>query len=140
METPTITSERLRLRPITSDDIDFIYELFGRSETNRYSEYPDLKTREEAVDMYEKFMKPGGEGHFRVLIERLGKPVGTIGMYGHSKDHKRAEMGYDLTREHWGNGYMTEAVRRWSPTGSKPLGWSGSRQPLTRRTGHQSGS
>ena len=122
METPTLTSERLRLRPILVDDIDFIFELFGRSETNRYSEYPDLETREESMEMYEKFMKPGGEGRFRVIIERLGTPIGTIGMYGYSKEHKRAEMGYDLMREHWGNRYMTEAVEALVSYGFDTLG------------------
>ncbi|MBT3285198.1 GNAT family N-acetyltransferase [Candidatus Bathyarchaeota archaeon] len=122
METPTLLSKRLRLRPILIDDVEFIYELFSRSETNKYSEYPDLKTRDEAVEMYDKFMRPGGESRFRVIIERLGESIGTIGMYSNSKDHKRAEIGYDLMREHWGNGYMTEAVEALVSYGFETLG------------------
>jgi ribosomal-protein-alanine N-acetyltransferase len=123
METPTLASERLRFRPILMGDIDFIFELFGRSETNRYSEDPDVKTLEEAVAMYEKYMKPGGESRFRVLIEDLsGEPMGTIGMYLYSKEHKRAEMGYDLMKEHWGKEYMTEAVGAMVSYGFNVLG------------------
>ena len=123
METPNITSERLRLRPILMDDIEFVFNLFSRSETNRYSEYPDLKTREEAVEMYEKYMKPGGEGKFRVMIEsQSGEPMGTIGIYAYSKENKRAEVGYDLMREHWGKGYMTEAVEALVSYGFDALG------------------
>ncbi len=122
METPTLTSERLSYRPIIEEDIDFIYELFSRSETNQYSEYPDLKTREEAVELYERFMKPGGEDRFRVMIEHHGEPIGTIGLYSYSKDHKRAEIGYDLLKEHWGKGYMTEAVRTIIGYGFETLG------------------
>ncbi len=122
METPTLSSERLRFRPILMDDIDFIFKLFGRSETNKYSEDPDVKTREEAVAMYEKYMKPGAETRFRVIIEKEGEPMGTIGLYLYSKEHKRAEMGYDLMREHWGKGYTTEAVKAIVDHGFNTLG------------------
>ena len=63
METPTLTTERLKLRPITPEDIDFIFELFRRPETNKYSEHPDLKTRDEAREMYKSYLKPGVEDH-----------------------------------------------------------------------------
>lgn len=122
METPTLTSEHLRFRPILMDDIDFVFKLFSRSETNKYSEDPDVTTREEAVEMYEKYMKPGGETRFRVIIEKDGESIGTIGMYLYSKEHKRAEMGYDLLKEHWGKGYITEAVGAMVSYGFNELG------------------
>lgn len=104
------------------DDIDFVFKLFSRSETNKYSEDPDVTTREEAVEMYEKYMKPGGETRFRVIIEKDGESIGTIGMYLYSKEHKRAEMGYDLLKEHWGKGYITEAVGAMVSYGFNELG------------------
>ena len=112
------------MRPITRDDIDFIFELFKRSETNKYSEYPDLKTRDEAVEMYESYLKPGFDDHFRVIIEKkdTGTPMGTIGLYKYSETHRRAEMGYDLLKEYWGNGYISEAVRAITNYGFNDLG------------------
>ncbi len=112
METPTLSSERLLYRPVTMDDIDFLFELFSRPETNKYSEYTDVKTKEEAVQIFEHFMKPGGDGLFRVMItSQTGESLGTIGLYDYSTQHKRAEIGFELMKEHWGNGYMTEAAR-----------------------------
>lgn len=113
METPVITTERLRLRPITEKDIDFVFKLFSRTETNLYSEYPDLETLKDAEEMYERYLKPGSETHFRLIIGLLGtgEPIGTIGLYKYTSQHMRAEMGYDLLKEHWGQGYMSEAVR-----------------------------
>ena len=124
METPRLITERLLMRPITRDDIDFIFELFKRSETNKYSEYPDLKTRDEAVEMYESYLKPGFDDHFRVIIENkdTGTPMGTIGLYKYSENHRRAEMGYDLLKEYWGNGYISEAVRAITNYGFNDLG------------------
>jgi RimJ/RimL family protein N-acetyltransferase len=124
METPSLVTERLNLRPISPNDIDFIFKLFKRSETNKYSEYPDLKTWDEAMEMYEGYLKPGFESHFRVIIEKKDTetPIGTIGFYKYSETHKRAEMGYDLLKEYWGNGYVTEAVRAISDYGFNDLG------------------
>ena len=124
MITSQIATERLNLRPITPDDIDFIFELFRRSETNKYSEYPDLKTRDEAAEMYENYLKPDFDDHFRVIIEKkdTGIPMGTIGLYKYSENHKRAEIGYDLLKEYWGNGYISEAVRAITNFGFNDLG------------------
>lgn len=112
METPVIATKRLRLRSITEEDIDFIFKLFSRTETNLYSEYPDLETRKEAEEMYERYMKPSSETHFRLIIElqETGEPIGTIGFYNYTNFHMRAQIGYDLLKEYWGQGYVSEAV------------------------------
>ena len=123
MDTPNLSSGRLLYRPITIDDIDFVYKLFSRSETNRHSEDKNVASMEEAVKMYKKYMEPNDSERFRVLIESLnGEPMGTIGLYLYSKEHKRAEIGYDLMKEHWGNGYITEAVKTIVDYGFNTLG------------------
>ena len=124
METPNLVTERLYLRPITTDDINFIFELFRRRETNKYSEHPDLKTLDEAREMYESYLRPGFENHFRVIIEdkETGTFMGTIGLYKYTSAHKRAEIGYDLLKDYWGNGYITESVRAIINYGFNDLG------------------
>ncbi len=124
MENPTLVTERLMLRPMNEADIDFVYELFRRSETNKYSWYPDLKNRKEAEEMYENFMKSGSEYHFRLMIElkENDKPIGTIGFYNYVNFHMRADLGYDPLKEYWGNGYMTEAVKALIDYGFERLG------------------
>jgi ribosomal-protein-alanine N-acetyltransferase len=109
----SLETERLVLRTMTLNDIDFIYDLFSKPETNRYSVYEDIKSREEAIDLYDKFMKPGSPTHFRLGVElkETQELVGTLGFYAYNKEHKRAEMGFDLLKSHWGKGIMTEAVR-----------------------------
>ena len=123
METPSLSTDRLLLRPITVKDIEFIYTLFAAPETNLYSGYDDLKTIKEAKEMYETYLKPGFPSHFRLLIELKDSktPLGTLGLYLYSDKNKRAEIGYDLATEHWGNGYMTEAVSEVLQYGFKEL-------------------
>jgi RimJ/RimL family protein N-acetyltransferase len=113
MESPKIVTERLLLRQIVQDDLGFVFRLYSAHETNRYSSYGDLASMEDARKTYEKYLKPGSPSHFRVAVElkAMGEVVGTLGFYNYSEDNRRAELGYDLFREHWGRGYMTEAVK-----------------------------
>jgi ribosomal-protein-alanine N-acetyltransferase len=112
METPRLETERLVLRPINVEDMGFVYELFSRPETNRYSGHESLGSMEEAGELYDKYMKHGSASRFRVAVElkETGEPVGTLGLYSYSERDGRAELGYDLLEEHWGRGIMTEAV------------------------------
>ena len=110
---PTIETERLILRPISKDDIGFIFDLFKRPETNEYSQYPNVSSKEEAEKLYEDFMKPGNPSRFRLIIElkEKGSLIGTVGLHDYSCKHERAEIGYDLLQEYWGKGFTTEAVK-----------------------------
>jgi len=112
METPTLTTPHLILRPASPADIPFILKLFGRPETNQYSEYENIATFEQARKMYELYLTPSAPTQFRLVAELAEKrePVGTIGLYHYSEANRRAEMGYDLLREYWGRGLMAEAV------------------------------
>lgn len=63
--------------------------------------------RKYMVDLYRERLG------FRWVITRKvdGRPIGSLGFYkwNPSVPHQ-AEMGYDLDREHWGQGLMTEAM------------------------------
>jgi len=112
METPTLETKRLLLRPATTADLPFVLNLFSRSDTNRYSAYDDTSTPAEAQQLFDAFLKPGSQTHFRLIadLRGTGEAVGTLGLYSYSERDRRAELGYDLLRPHWGKGLMTEAV------------------------------
>ena len=48
--------------------------------------------------------------------------IGTIGFHKWSRAHLRAEIGYDLSPEHWGKGYMGEAARAATDRGFQKMG------------------
>jgi ribosomal-protein-alanine N-acetyltransferase len=113
LETPRLGTKRLDLRPMTLDDIDFLLKHFGDPETNRYSSYEDLKTRKDAIQLYRDFMEPGSSTRFRLGVElkEIRQLVGTLGLHNYSRRDRRAEIGFDLYKDYWGKGIMTEAVR-----------------------------
>ncbi len=104
---------RMFLRPITVEDASFIYKLFSRTETNQFTQFPDLTSVEEASSMNVHYMNPADTTLYRAIMElkTTREPIGALGLFSYSKPHKRAELGYDLLKEHWGKGLMTEAVR-----------------------------
>lgn len=113
IEVPRLETERLILRSMSLDDIDFILRHFGNEDTNRYSSYEGLKNREEAIDFYKRFIEQGKPTRFRlgVVLKETGGLIGTLGYHNLSRRDHSAEIGYDLSRAHWGKGIMTEAVK-----------------------------
>ncbi len=66
--------------------------------------------------------KKGESLELVIVLQSTGKVIGSVGIMDISlKDHK-AEMGYWLGREYWGNGYMPEAVTALAGFGCKNLG------------------
>lgn len=110
---PRLETERLILRSMSLDDLEFIIRHFSDYETNRYSDYEGLKNREEAIEFYKRFLELGKPSHFRlgVVLKETGELVGTLGYHNFSRKDFRTEIGYDLYKTHWGKGFMTEAVR-----------------------------
>ncbi|WP_433633800.1 GNAT family N-acetyltransferase [Nocardia sp. CA-120079] len=44
------------------------------------------------------------------LTRRDDRPIGVFGFNSWQRFHRRAEVGYDLARTHWGQGIATEAL------------------------------
>ena len=107
---PELKTERLLLRQLTETDMEFIFEIFSRDETNSFVADDPVNSMEEARELYETFIRP--KPHlFRLglFLKESGQPIGTIGLYGIKREDFRAVMGFDLLSEFWGWGYMTEA-------------------------------
>jgi len=114
-EFPAIRTKRLVLRQPTMKDAEWYFGYFSRPEIVWGGGEPgpkDMKAarrefREYLVDLYQK------RRGFRWIITLKGEsqPIGTLGFYKWAPSASyQAEMGYDLVKEHWGKGIMTEAM------------------------------
>ncbi len=115
---PEIRTKRLLLRQPSMKDAEWYLGHFSRPEVVRGGGCPAPReigaAREELrkymVDLYRKRLG------FRwiITIKGEGRPIGSLGFYkwAPSTDWRhQAEMGYDLVREQWGKGIMTEAMK-----------------------------
>ena len=107
---PRIQTQRLILRGLGESDIPFLFEHFGKNEINEYSADGNVKSLEEAKQLYVKYIAPT-VNRFRLGLVLDGDLIGTVGFYGIDYENERAIVGADLMKEYWGRGLMTEALQ-----------------------------
>lgn len=101
--------ERIRLRPMTIDDAQDLYEFTSDEETTRfiYEPHTDLSQAENVIGNY--YLKEP-IGKYAVALKDSDKLIGIVEFRAHSHNHN-GELGYTLNRQYWGKGYMTEACQ-----------------------------
>lgn len=110
---PTLETERLLLRQITMDDLEFVFRHFSDPQVTQYlMDEPPVASHDEARAIIEFYLEPERKAHNRWGIVRKedGQLIGTIGYHKWAKAFFRAEVGYDLSADSWGRGYMSEAL------------------------------
>ncbi len=114
-EFPQLETNRLILREMTYNDLEFYFRHFNNAKIVEGSCFPGPKDLEAAKEELERYcIKPFKENKgIRWGIIRKGdnELIGTCGYYDWHKTVRRAEIGYDLDPAYWGQGLMTEALR-----------------------------
>jgi len=110
---PPLETERLQLRPLTADDLDFVFHHFANPDIHRYlfDEEP-VSTRAQAQAIIEFYTEPKEKLYNRwvLTLKSEERPIGTCGYHKWLKNHRRAEIGYDLEKSSWHKGLMKEAL------------------------------
>ena len=113
-EQPNIESHRLLLRPFVNEDAPIVQELAGDRQVaattlNIPHPYED-GVAEKWISTHEEIFNSGTDVIFAITRKSDEVLVGAIGLVITSS-HRRGEMGYWIGRDHWGNGYCTEAAK-----------------------------
>lgn len=110
-EFPVMETKRLKLRQITSDDIHNIYKGLSNSEVIKYYgiSYDTLKATEEQMIWFKELEKNGTGIWWAICSANDDRFFGAGGFNGLDKEHKKAEIGFWLLPEFWGQGFMQEA-------------------------------
>lgn len=110
---PVLETERLLLRKMRLGDAEAMFAYASDPEVTRFVLWDTHRSIEDS----ERFLSVATEGYERgdfggwgVVLKDSGAFVGTCGI-DVDYEHARAELGYVLSREHWGKGLMPEAVR-----------------------------
>jgi RimJ/RimL family protein N-acetyltransferase len=114
LERPTLTTERLILRPFELADAARVQQLAGVREIAEMTghipyPYPD-GAAEEWIATHEMEWKRGDGITFAIVGRDTGELIGAIGLTIRAENH-RAELGYWLGVPYWNHGYTTEAAR-----------------------------
>ena len=110
-EQPVLQTERLILRRFRLTDVDDVLAYANDEEWQRYLlplPYPYERVHAEQF-VAESFLSDWkSKTVFAIVLDDV--VIGGINLRIHKSD-QIAEMGYSISRKHWGNGYGTEAAR-----------------------------
>jgi ribosomal-protein-alanine N-acetyltransferase len=122
---PMLQTDRLILRQLTMEDIDFVFEHFHDPNVTQYlMDEPPVADYAQAQAIIEFYQAPEGKMHNRWGIVRRAdnRLIGTCGYHKWMPAYFHAEIGYDLSPDCWGQGYMSEAMRAAIQNGFERMG------------------
>jgi len=104
---------RLVVRALIPSDVDALLRIYGDPTVVRWVGDGQALTSAEAeawIDVTQRNYAQRGYGMSAVLRAAGREPIGYCGIV-HPQDQVEPEIKYAYAREHWGQGYATEAVR-----------------------------
>jgi ribosomal-protein-alanine N-acetyltransferase len=114
-EFPEITTDRLVLREITENDVEWYLRHFSLPEiadTTGFDGPVDLDAAREELDKH--ILRPFREStgiRWGITLKGSDRLIGSCGYFKWEHDpHRRIEIGYDLDPAHWRKGIMKEAL------------------------------
>ena len=109
----TLQTERLHLRPLVAADAPALMEIFSDPRVTRYWSTPPWAGLEQARGFIERSQEATRSGEaLRLGVTRAGADllIGQCTLFSLSAQSRRAEVGYSMRADAWGQGYMHEAL------------------------------
>lgn len=110
---PQLETERLVLREITPVDRETIFKTYANEDVTRYIMQP-LTRPEQADEVIQSFQDGYQKGQaifWGVTLKGEDRLAGSVSFENIQWDDHRAEVAYDLGRDYWGKGIMSEALQ-----------------------------
>jgi ribosomal-protein-alanine N-acetyltransferase len=111
---PILTTERLTLRQLSTDDKHSIFDLRSDPEINKYLDREPSKTIEDAVNFINKVndnIQKNNSIYWAITLEKTKTFVGTICLFDFSNEKNSCEIGFELMTKFQGQGIMKEATQ-----------------------------
>lgn len=104
-------TKRMRFRLLTMDDLITVHRQFSDPEMCQYFSEPpcDLDDAKSIIDHYQD---PEDKGHLRygMFNKMTGEFIGTCGYHYWDRERRQVEIGYDVWKDNWRQGYVSEAL------------------------------
>ncbi len=111
---PTIAAGRVLLRWLTERDVDDLFSIFSDREVMRFwssAPFTDEAAARRLLEHIRESFQTKQLFQWGVARRSDDRVIGTCTLTHLDAGNQRAEVGFALGREHWGNGYMSEALQ-----------------------------
>ena len=111
-EFPTLKTERLLLRQFVASDIENVFKGLSHPDIIKYYgvSYQTVEATKEQMDFFTDLEKEGTGIWWAICSLDNQKFYGAGGLNNLNKEHKKAEIGFWLLTDFWGQGIMNEAM------------------------------
>ncbi|HWO77794.1 MAG TPA: GNAT family N-acetyltransferase [Bacillus sp. (in: firmicutes)] len=111
---PILKSENYILRRITQQDVEAIFSYFSDEEVTKYYDleaFTDISDAYRFVTSKEKMFFEGRGIRWGITMkDQRDRVIGTIGFHNWNRSFFKAEISYELSKEYWGQGLMSEVL------------------------------
>ncbi|WP_274650769.1 GNAT family N-acetyltransferase [Paenibacillus humicola] len=111
---PALETPRLRLRRLSASDAPAVFRYMSQEIVMRYYDLPvfrNLYEAERIIGHWNRRFEDGEGIRWALELKESGGMIGTCGFHNWQREHCRAELGYELSPDHWARGYMAEALQ-----------------------------
>jgi ribosomal-protein-alanine N-acetyltransferase len=116
-----LVTPRLRLRALRDGDVDAVYAYAFDSEVARFLSWPAHSPRPFAQGLVQVITQPRFLA-WAITLPMADRAIGMIFLHSLNREHRKAEMAFNLARSFWGRGLTTEAARLVADFGFRQLG------------------
>ena len=110
----TLETERLRLRELKIEDAEEVFKNWtSDDDVSKYVRWCTHKNVEETKGYLKQEIKRCSEGNYftwGIVIKETNELIGAISAF--PSEDERYEIGYNISKKHWNNGYTTEALKK----------------------------
>ncbi|MBV7262396.1 GNAT family N-acetyltransferase [Photobacterium sp. WH77] len=108
-----LTTQRCVLRPLTLSDAGALFDIFSDPDVMRYWDSSPWQSIEEAND-YIQASKPSLDEPEKLVLGIYEQPeqrlLGKCMLFNIDQDSRRAELGFGISKAHWGRGLVQEVA------------------------------
>ena len=107
-----IYTDRFYLKEVSADDIVNIHRGLSDFEVTRHYavHFATLEDTKEQMDWYADLKRTGTGVWWCIYDKTTDQFLGAGGYNNLEKEHRKAEVGFWLLKEHWGKGILKEAM------------------------------
>ena len=110
---PVLESERLLFRSYVNEDAPILLSIRSNKQVHKYMDTINpvtIEDTENKILMHQKAFEEKSGITWAMIDKSTNTPIGDFGIWRFDKPNSRGEIGYVLSPEFWGKGYMKEAL------------------------------